>query len=79
MSLYESVLLPNMFRMLFHSSSVADDSIYVYCSVSVCTGVLVWFGRNRVESECKLVDYFKIVVYKLLDYCPESRPCGCAL
>ena len=38
MSLYESFLLLNMFRMLLHSSSGAGDCMYVYCSVSVCTG-----------------------------------------
>ena len=33
-----------MFRMLLHSSSVADDCMWVYRSVSVCTGVLVRFS-----------------------------------
>ena len=28
--------------------------MYVYCSVSVCTGVLVRFGWSRVVSECRL-------------------------
>jgi hypothetical protein len=54
MSLYESFLLLNMFRMLLHSSSGADDCMWVYCSVSVCTGVLVRFGWSRVLSECRL-------------------------
>ena len=54
MSLYESFLLLNMFRMLLHSSSGADDCMWVYCSVSVCTGVLVLFGWSRVVSECRL-------------------------
>ena len=54
MSLYESILLLNMFRMLLHSSSGADDCMWVYCSVSVCTGVLVRFGWSRAVSECRL-------------------------
>jgi hypothetical protein len=54
MSLYERFLLLNMFRMLLRSSSGADDCMWVYCSVSVCTGVLVRFGRSRVVSECRL-------------------------
>ena len=53
-SLYESFLLLNMFRMFLHSSSGADESMWVYCSVSVCTGVLVRFGWSRVVSECRL-------------------------
>jgi hypothetical protein len=32
MSLYESFLLLNMFRMLLHSSSGAGDCMYVYCT-----------------------------------------------
>ena len=40
-SLYESFLLLNMFRMLLHSSSGADDCMWAYCSVWVCTGLLV--------------------------------------
>jgi len=28
--------------------------MWVYCSVSVCTGVLVRFGWSRVVSECRL-------------------------
>ena len=37
MSLYESFLLLNMFRMLLHSSSGAGDYMWVCCTVSVCT------------------------------------------
>ena len=51
MSLYESFLLLNMFRMLLHSSSGASGCMWVYCSVSVCTGVLVRFGWSRVVSD----------------------------
>ena len=54
MSLYESFLLFNKFRMLLHSSSGAGDCMWVYCSVSVCTGVLVRFVWSRVVSECRL-------------------------
>jgi len=57
MSLYESFVLLNMFRMLLHSSSGADECMWVYCSVSVCTGVLVRFGWSRVVSECRLEHY----------------------
>ena len=35
MSLYESFLLLNMFRMLLHSSSGADDCMWVYWSVMI--------------------------------------------
>ena len=35
MSLYESFLLLNMFRMLLLSSSGADDCMWVYCSVMI--------------------------------------------
>ena len=57
MSLYESFLLLNMFQMLLHSSSGAGGCMWVYCSVSVCTGVLVRFGLSRVVSECRLEHY----------------------
>jgi hypothetical protein len=55
MSLYESFVLLNIFRVLLHSSSGAGDCMWVCCSVSVCTGVLVRFGWCRVVSECRLV------------------------
>jgi hypothetical protein len=51
MSLYESFLLLNMFRILLHSSSGAGDCMWVYCSVliDVCAlescllvGVYLW-------------------------------------
>jgi hypothetical protein len=32
-----------------------QELVTVYCSVSVCTGVLVRFGWSRVVSECRLV------------------------
>ena len=54
MSLYESFVLLIMFRMLLHSSSGDDDCMWVYFSVSVCTGVLVRFGWSRVVSEWRL-------------------------
>jgi hypothetical protein len=56
MSLYESFLLLNLFRMLLHSSSGADDCMWVYCSVSVCAGVMVRFGWSRVVR-CRLEHY----------------------
>jgi len=45
-------LLLNVFRMLSHSSLGAGDCVWVYSSVSVCTGVLALFGWSRVVSEC---------------------------
>ena len=57
MSLYESFLLLNMFRMLLHSSSGADDCMWAYRSVWVCTGVLVRFSWSRVVSEGRLEHY----------------------
>ena len=62
MSLYESFLLLNMFRMLLHSSSGAGDCMWVYRSVSVCAGVLVRFGWSRVVSECRLEHYVQLDV-----------------
>ena len=41
MSLYEGFLLLKMLRVLLHSSSGAGGCMWVYCSVWVCTGVLV--------------------------------------
>ena len=55
MSLYESILLLNMFRMLLHSSSAAGDCMWVYCSVLVCTGILVRFSCSKVVSEWRWV------------------------
>ena len=59
MSLYESFVLLNMFRMLLHSSSGVGDYLCVSCSVSVCTDVLVRFGWSRVVSVgCRLEHYW---------------------
>ena len=68
MSLYESLLLLNMFRVLLHSSSGAGDYMWVCCSVSVCTGVLVRFGWSRVVSECRLEH---VVLQPALGYHPN--------
>jgi hypothetical protein len=46
--------LLNMFRMLVHSSSGACDCVWVYCSGSMCVGVMVWFGWGGVVSLCRL-------------------------
>ena len=54
MSLYESFLLLNVFRVLLHSSSGAGNYMWVCCSVSVCTGVLVRFGWSGMLSECRV-------------------------
>jgi hypothetical protein len=45
MSLYESFLLLNMFRMLLHSSSGAGD----YVGVLLCFGVYWCIGAVRLE------------------------------
>ena len=68
MSLYESFLLLNMFRMLSHSSSGAGDCLQVHCSVSVCTGVLVRFGWSRVVSECRLEHVERVYMLMSLHY-----------
>ena len=73
MSLYESFLLLNMFRMLLQSSSGAGDCMWVYCSVSVCTGVLVRFGWSRVVSECRLVHYCAQHVSNVITFILRSR------
>ena len=49
MSLYESFLLLNMFRMLLRSSSGAGDCMWVYRYVCGCTGFLVRFGWSRAD------------------------------
>jgi hypothetical protein len=68
LSLYESFLFLNMFRVLLHSSSGAGDCMWVCCSVSVCTGVLVRLGWSRVVSECRL----EHSVTTLLQYTPKQ-------
>jgi hypothetical protein len=35
-------------------------TLWVYCSVWVCTGILVRFGWSRVVSECRLEHYVKL-------------------
>ena len=45
----------NMFRMLIHPSSGACDLFVelfhgLYCSGSVCVGVMLWFGCGGVVS-----------------------------
>jgi len=48
-------LMLNMFRMLIHPSS-GDCDLFVelfhglYCSGSMCVGVMVWFGWGGVVS-----------------------------
>ena len=36
--------------------------MWVYCSVSVCTGVLVRFGWSRVVAECRLEHVSAVIV-----------------
>ena len=38
--------------------------MWVYCSVSVCTGVLVRFGWSRVVSECRLEQCWFVHTHK---------------
>jgi len=52
-------LMLNMFRMLVHPSSGACDLFVelfhgLYCSGSVCVGVMLWFGWGGVVSGCRL-------------------------
>jgi len=59
-SLFHYLLL-NMFRMLVHPSSGACDLLLfhlLYCSVSMCVGVTVWFGWGGVVSLCRLKHSF---------------------
>ena len=52
-------LILNMFRMLIHPSSGACDLFVelfheLYCCVSMCVGVTLWFGWGGVVSVCRL-------------------------
>ena len=52
-------LMLNMFRMLIHPSSGACDLFAelfhgLYCSCSMCVGVILWFGWGGVVSGCRL-------------------------
>jgi len=54
-------LILNMFRMLIHPSSGACDLFVelfhgLYCSGSMCVGVMLWFGWGGVLSECRHTD-----------------------
>ena len=56
-------LMLNMFRMLIHPSSVACDLFVelfhgLYCSGSMCVGVMLWFGCGGVVSVCILKQCF---------------------
>jgi len=49
----------NMFRKLIHPSSGACDLCAelfhgLYCSGSMCVGVMLWFRRGGVVSVCRL-------------------------
>jgi hypothetical protein len=63
-----------MFRMLLLSSSGVDDCMWVYCSVSVCTGVLVRFGWSRVVSECKLKHFTAETYTRIPPYSSWTAP-----
>jgi len=52
-------LMYNMFWMLIHPSSGACDILDelfhgLYCSGSMCVGVMLWFGWGGVVSRCRL-------------------------
>ena len=52
-------LMLNMFRMLIHLSSGSCDLFAqlfhgLYCSGSMCVGVMLWFGWGGVVSVCRL-------------------------
>jgi tRNA(Arg) A34 adenosine deaminase TadA len=56
-------LMINMFRMLIHPSLRACDLFVglfhgLYCSGSMCVGVMVWFGLGGVVSLCRLKHLF---------------------
>ena len=57
-SLFLYIML-NMFQMLIHPSSGACDLFVqlfhgLYCSGSMCVGVMLWFGCGDVVSVCRL-------------------------
>ena len=52
-------LMLNMFRMLIHQSSGACGLFFelfhgLYCSGSMCDGVMLWFGCGGVVSVFRL-------------------------
>ena len=48
-------LMLNRFRMLIHPSSLFFELFHgLYCSVSMCVGVTLWFGWAGVVSVCRL-------------------------
>ena len=61
-------LLLNMFRMLIHPSSGACDLSVglfhgLYCSGSMCVGVMLWFGWGGVVSGCRLKYWCLFIIY----------------
>ena len=54
-------LMLNMFRMLIHPSSAGACDLFVelfhglYCSGSMCVGIMLWFGCGGVVSGCGLM------------------------
>jgi len=52
-------LMLSMFQMLIHPSFGACNLFVelfhgLYCSGSMCVGVMVWFGKGGVVSRCRL-------------------------
>ena len=71
MSLYESFLLLNMFRILLHSSSGADDCMCVYCSVSDTT--LLQPNRTNTPVHTETEQYTHIQSSPPEDECNNIR------
>jgi hypothetical protein len=69
MSLYESFLLLNMFRMLFHSSSGAGDCMWVYCSVS--SGIRVQVGAHGTPT-CTRIPPYSSRIAPIHQYTPKQ-------
>ena len=60
-------LMLDMFRMLIHPSSGACDLFVelfhgLYCSVSMCAGVTVWFGWGGMVSLCRLKHFTCFII-----------------
>ena len=68
MSLYESFLLLNMFRILLHSSSGAGDCMWVYCFVMIVVYAL---------ASCLLVSVYLWVYWFVA--CQYNVPWMCSI
>ena len=58
-SLFTAQHVSNVSTSIFRSLRLIVDLFYVlYCSVSMCVGVTVWFGWGGVVSLCRLKQCF---------------------